>query len=284
MGRSLARAQEQATEDSQTIRLATVNSSPAGAPMSWYGKKRVCAAGAKRRRKFFSRCAVWRAHMGGPQSGASHPCNTECVLLGLRDYAVRQEAWGRRRTALADLPDAFGNFLAGLAPWSWFVNPVTFRGDAPCSDFAMKRIGEWLADLQAFAGGSQVGWVIAEEFGALGGRWHCHGLICGVSHLNRRFWWAEAFRRFGRTTIEPFDPERAGTFYAAKYAAKALGKIHFGGTLAGAELSRVVHRDGRRAWDDSLKSSDPSATHEIVASSANVEKSLFRLGLGRWHR
>jgi hypothetical protein len=188
------------------------------------------------------------------------------------------------RAVRADLPEAFGNFLAGLAPWSWFVNPITFRGDAPCSDSAMKGIGEWLADLQAFAGGSQVGWVIGEEFGALGGRWHCHGLICGVSRLSRRFWWAEAYRRFGRTRIEPFDPAQAGAFYAAKYAAKALGKIHFGGTLAGVELSGVVRRDGRRAWDDAPESSEPCPTHEIVLTSASVEKSLFRLGLRRWHR
>jgi hypothetical protein len=202
----------------------------------------------------------------------------------LIDHAVISERWARLRAVRADLPEAFGVFLAGLAPWSWFVNPITFRGDAPCSDGAMEGIKEWLADLQALAGGRRVGWVIAEELGALGGRWHCHGLICGVSQLSRRFWWAEAFRRFGRTRIEPFDPGRAGAFYAAKYAAKALGKIHFGGTLAGAELSRVVRRDGRRAWDGSPESSEPSATHNIVVSSANVEKSFFRLGLGRWHR
>lgn len=261
---------------------------------------------------------VGRAH-GRVGTRNSHPCTTECVLLGLRDCGLEQERWARRRAARASLPGAFGNFLASLAPWSWFINPITFRGDAPCSDGAMKNIGEWLADLQAQAGGSQVGWVVAEEFGALGGRWHCHGLVCGVSHLSRRFWWAEAFRRFGRTTIEPFDPARAGAFYAAKYAAKALGKIHFGGTLAGVELSRVVQEvivlapkyatehgsplgtefgrvarrvkvtEGaklvKRAWVDSLtKSPEPVSTHAVIAPSAGVERSFFRLGLRRWHR
>ena len=149
----------------------------------------------------------------------------------------------------------------------------------------MKGIEEWLADLEAYAG-APIGWLIAEEFGALGGRWHCHGLVAGVSQVHRKFWWAEAFRRFGRTRIEPFDPARAGAFYAAKYAAKALGKIHFGGVLAGMELSRVVRPDGaRRSWTDSLtKNTEPSHTHALVAVSANVERNLFRLGLGRWHR
>lgn len=202
----------------------------------------------------------------------------------LIDHAVIVERWARKRAERAALPEAFGEFLASLALWSWFIT-ITFRGDAPCSGRAIKHIGQWLADLQAFAGGRQVGWVITEEFGVLGCRWHCHGLVCGVSHLDRRFWWAEAFRRFGRTKIEPFDPARAGAFYAAKYAAKALGEIHFGGTLHGVELSRVVHRDRRRTWDDSLsKTSEASLTHEVVASSANIEKSFFRLGIRQWHR
>ncbi len=190
-----------------------------------------------------------------------------------------------RQRSRAALPRPFGDFLARLAPWSWFINPITFRGDAPCSDAAMKTIAEWLADIQAHAGASDVGWVFAEEFGALGGRWHAHGLISGVSRLERRFWWQEAFRRFGRTRIEPFDPGRAGAFYAAKYAAKTLGKIHFGGTLSGVELSRVVRVEGRRAWDDSFAvSSEPSHTHAVALPSAGVEKTFFRLGLRRWHR
>jgi len=190
-----------------------------------------------------------------------------------------------RQRACAALPPAFGDFLAGLAAWSWFINPITFRGDAPCSDAAMNGIMEWLADIQALAGATEVGWVVAEEFGALGGRWHAHGLVCGVSQLDRRFWWAEAFRRFGRTRIEPFDSARAGAFYGAKYAAKALGKIHFGGTLAGVELSRVVRKGGRRIWDDSFAdSSAPSCTHNVITPSADVERTFFRLGLRRWHR
>jgi len=150
----------------------------------------------------------------------------------------------------------------------------------------MKGIEEWLADLRAHAG-RPIGWLIAEEFGRQGGRWHCHGLICGVSHLQRRFWWAEAYRRFGRTRIEPFDPGKAGAFYAAKYAAKALGRIHFGGTLNGVELSRVVRPDGaaRRAWADSLaESSKAVRTRALIVPSAHLEKSFFRLGLRRWHR
>jgi len=48
-----------------------------------------------------------------------------------------------------------------------------------------------------------VGWVISEEFGRAGGRWHVHLLIRGVQHLRRKKWWKRAFRRFGRSRIEP---------------------------------------------------------------------------------
>lgn len=184
----------------------------------------------------------------------------------------------------AGLPEAWGNFLATLAPWSWFVT-ITFR-DPPNPLEAIKLIEEWLADIQAQAGGKPIGWIIAEEFGRAGGRYHCHLLISGVSHLWRRWWWDEAFRRFGRSRIEPFDPEKAAAFYAAKYAAKALGGIHPGGALAGHELQFLTHSpDGRRMWGDTQsESSAPVATHAIAAPSANVEKSFFRISLGRWHR
>ena len=48
-----------------------------------------------------------------------------------------------------------------------------------------------------------IGWVVAEEFGRAGGRWHVHLLVRGVQHLRRKKWWKRAFRRFGRSRIEP---------------------------------------------------------------------------------
>jgi hypothetical protein len=50
---------------------------------------------------------------------------------------------------------------------------------------------------------ASIGWVIAEEFGRLGGRWHVHLLIRGVQQLRRKKWWKRGFVRFGRTKIEP---------------------------------------------------------------------------------
>jgi hypothetical protein len=49
----------------------------------------------------------------------------------------------------------------------------------------------------------EIGWVIAEELGKTGGRWHVHLLIRGAQHLRRKKWWWRAFVRFGRSKIEP---------------------------------------------------------------------------------
>jgi hypothetical protein len=205
--------------------------------------------------------------------------------MPLTDHAQTQERRARERARRKLLPREYGEFIAGLTPWSWFVT-ITFKGDAPVADAGLAAIREWLADLQAAAGGRPIGWAIAEEFGRVGGRWHCHLLISGVSRLHRRFWWSEAFRRFGRTKIEPFNPLKGAAFYAAKYAAKALGRIHFGGVLAGCEFDRLAHYpDGRRYWDESfLNSSPPSATHGVLVPSADVEREYFRPLLRRWHR
>jgi hypothetical protein len=154
------------------------------------------------------------------------------------------------------------------------MNPISFRDDgpngAPVADKALAGIKEYFSLVQREAP-RPIGWVIAEEFGKLGGRYHCHALVTGVANLYRKFWWAEAFRRFGRTLIDPFDRERAAAFYAAKYEAKQLGGLHFGGTLAGVVLS-------------DLEIPSSSGGKKTGVKSAELSKTYFRLGLGRWHR
>lgn len=209
--------------------------------------------------------------------------------MPLRDHAELQERRSKDLNRRAMLPKEWGEFIAGLAPWSWFVT-ITFRntaygGAAPTRDSALRRIYGWLADVQAAAGGVRIGWILAEEFGRTGGRWHCHLLICGVGHVQRRFWWSEAYRRFGIARIEPFDHTQGAAFYAAKYAAKALGEIHFGGFLKGHEFDQWIHPQGcRRSFQENVRSSAPSRTHSVKAPSAFKAKEFFHTGIRRWHR
>jgi len=229
----------------------------------------------------------------------------------LTDHRVAQERWARQGRDQRLLARAFGRFIANLAPWDWFLNPLTMRdGNSrenasgrgelwreghfsvckpdprlaryepssryscaaapPAPAVAIARIEAWLRQIQKEAG-KPIGWVIAEQFGRLGERWHCHALVTGVSHLYRRKFWLEAYRRFGYTRIEPFDPERGAAFYAAKYAGRSLGEIHFGGTLAGIDLSNwhVCPAEG--------------GGRDVVVS-VPLPKQFFHMTLPRRHR
>jgi hypothetical protein len=140
------------------------------------------------------------------------------------------------------------------------------RGAAPpVPDKALVEIKDFLLELQESAE-QPIRWMIAEELGGVGGRYHCHGLVAGVGHLRRDEWWAKAFERFGRTKISLFDPTLGGAFYAAKYAAKQPGALHFGGPAPGQGFAAVLRpgpivgradvvqsaemqRDGIRRWN-----------------------------------
>src|SRR5215472_817072 len=113
----------------------------------------------------------------------------------LQDHGREVERSAKRRQQRAVLPSAFGEFIAGIAPWDWWVT-LTFR-DEVVPDQGLAKILEYLGDVQRNTG-RPVGWVLAEEFGGWGGRFHCHLLITGVGRLYRCFWWSEGFRRFGR--------------------------------------------------------------------------------------
>jgi hypothetical protein len=109
----------------------------------------------------------------------------------------------------------------------------------PVPDKALVELKDWLLELQE-AADRPIRWMIGEEFGDIEARYHCHLLVAGVAHLRRDEWWQKAFDQFGRTQILPFDPEKGGAFYAAKYAAKKLGALHFGGPLPDAEFSALL--------------------------------------------
>ena len=127
----------------------------------------------------------------------------------------------------------------------------------PVSDRALAEITDFLFELQE-AAEQPIRWMIAEEFGNVGGRYHCHGLVAGVGHLRRDVWWKKAFELFGRTRISPFDATRGGAFYAAKYAAKRLGAIHFVGPAPGAEFAAVLHPGPIVGGADVLRSAEMS--------------------------
>jgi hypothetical protein len=222
----------------------------------------------------------------------------ESVIRNGNDYNQRQL-----------LAREFGDFIASLCPWDWFINPISFRdrhpdlernpktgklriypsvGHAgnvtyfardprlrgwtpdykgrknaapPVKDLALIEIKDYLFELQE-AAMQPIIWMISEEFGTVSGRHHCHLLIAGVAHLRRDHWWEKAFEQFGRTRIEPFDREKGAAFYCAKYAAKQLGAIHFGGPAPDKPYTAVL-------------TPGPEVGRTLVAGSANMPRAEF---------
>jgi hypothetical protein len=193
----------------------------------------------------------------------------------LTDHRTGQERWAREMRERRKLPRAFGRFMAGLAPWNWFFNPLSFRDQKPDSgppapEFALSQIKAYLSLIERNAG-KPIGWVIAEEFGRLSGRYHCRVLITGVKHLSRDFWRREAFRRFGYTRIEVVNPARGAEYYAAKYEGRFPGQLHFGGTLKEIDLSICEQSQSQGGGQD-------------VTISVPMPRSYFHLCLPRRHR
>ena len=136
-----------------------------------------------------------------------------------------------------------------------------FRGrrdpGPPVPDKALAEINSYLFDLQ-IAAGQPIRAMIAEEFGRIGGRYHAHALVAGVAHLRRNEWWEEAFKRFGRTRISPFDPRQGGAFYAAKFASNQLGALHFIGPMPGAALTAAIEPSDPVGGADVMRSAEMS--------------------------
>jgi Phage integrase family len=151
--------------------------------------------------------------------GLSHPSSNECVwsngktetetgngkakVHGTCRSSKATRSLGEAHSAASDASRRLWRVFVKARGLDWFVT-ITFRDILP-RDLAIARIEEWLADIQAGVGGKQIGWILAEEFGRIGGRYHCHMLVTGVGRERRKFWWSEAFRRFGRSEIRPFD-------------------------------------------------------------------------------
>lgn len=188
----------------------------------------------------------------------------------LQDHGRDVEQYARRRQQRAMLPRVYGDFIAGLTAWDWFVT-ITFRREA-VSDLAVTQIGGYLRDIQRNTG-KPVGLVLAKEFGSWPGRFHCHHLlITGVGRLFASVLVVGSLpTRFGRSEIRVFNPEQA------------------------AFLHRDICGEGARA---TAFRRHPGGHRSFLACVAGLcdwwtghnprplilPRSFYRLGLGRWHR
>jgi len=140
-----------------------------------------------------------------------------------------------------------GEFLSRYA-WEWWVT-ITFRDEATTytAHNAAKR---FLLHVERAAGRHVGAFYAIERHKYRGGgdpaslTPHIHLLVTNVAGVSRRAVWRWAHERFGRTRIEPYDPDRGASYYIAKYTGKeALEKGEW-------ELWRpeVIQRAGKALW------------------------------------
>jgi len=200
----------------------------------------------------------------------------------LADRRIELERLARENRERKLLPTAYGKFVAELAAWDWFMNPISLRDRVPgfgppVPGIALSKLNEFLTRLQHDAG-RLIGWVIAEEFGLLGGRLHYHALITGVRDLPRGYWERQAYRCLGRTRIRIFDPKRGAAYYLAKFAGKPSGKVNIG--LGGINLGGFLKE---RDLSKCEQSHSPGGGRDVVVS-APLPRNCFHRCLPRWHR
>lgn len=150
--------------------------------------------------------------------------------MGLQ-IAVNRQIWGLGKTLeIEERPPPHytkevGEWLDGVSPWTFWAT-FTYRNSPslPSVRRSMSRFNEEISPSLMFWG---------SESGACTGRNHVHALLYfdenrismplfGAVPISSRAIWSKAFKRFGRSHVDVFDPERGASHYVAKYVSKRL--------------------------------------------------------------
>ena len=123
---------------------------------------------------------------------------------------------------------AFGDLLAGLAPWQWFFT-MTFRNKVGLWG-AQRRWGRFWTEFQRVSG--RLDWFRATEYQRWRGVPHFHALVTGipeqlVGERSRLVAKEMANDIAGFTRILAYDPALGAAHYLTKYTSKELGDIQF---------------------------------------------------------
>jgi len=118
-----------------------------------------------------------------------------------------------------------GDWLDSMAPWDfWFTITFRYPPSLPTVRRSMGRFAGSLSPTLMFWG---------SESGPCTGRNHVHGLLyfdenrismplLGAVPISAKGIWTKAFRAYGRTHVNAFDPERGAAHYVGKYVTKRL--------------------------------------------------------------
>jgi len=157
-------------------------------------------------------------HWASVQSLAQAVQTSGCTLLS-------------QHSKTADLRQAWGDWISGLASWEWFVT-MTFRDPMvggtwtkPGWGYAKRAWREFVATIQPPLG--NVGWVRCFEMQQERGVPHIHALVENVNGIRRMDMVDWCFKNYGIARILPYNPNLGAGYYLCKYLTKELADVDF---------------------------------------------------------
>jgi hypothetical protein len=154
-----------------------------------------------------------------------------------------------RLNTTAEIKDAWGQWISGLADWDLFVT-LTFRDPVYRPGSNWTRPG-WRQAKQAWAQFTDLimsdcaagRWVRCFELQKWRGAPHIHALVSGVDpDLNikdARDW---AYHQYGLARITQYDPNLGAAWYISKYVESHTFDIEFGGNFPGGKGGEMTNR------------------------------------------
>ena len=136
----------------------------------------------------------------------------------------------------AEINDAWGQWISGLADWEWFVT-ITFRDPTPRHGSNWTKPG-WGQAKKAWAQFADFimsdpprgRWVRCFELHKWRGTPHIHGLISGVNpELNIKSARDWAYHHYGIARIDRYDRNLGAAWYITKFVHSDNFDIDFGG-------------------------------------------------------
>jgi hypothetical protein len=123
--------------------------------------------------------------------------------------------------AVKDLRDGMGNWLSEMS-WDYFQTG-TFREEFETfSPFtAKRRFLKYIEGTRKKYGLSNIDYFIAIE-PHKSGTYHVHTLMNGCAGVSDEALWEDWFKKYGRNTVEIYDPQLGASHYLTKYIVKDL--------------------------------------------------------------
>ena len=153
-----------------------------------------------------------------------------------------------RVNTTAELRDAWGTWISGLAEWDWFVT-LSFRDPAqqPGENWTKPGWGQakhaWTQFINIVISDLARGqWVRCLELQKWRGTPHVHGLVSSVDPaLSIKYARDWAYHHYGITRIYRYDPNLGAAWYITKYVNSDTFNIEFGGDFPSRTGGKEAH-------------------------------------------